>query len=60
MTKPRTLALGIGAAGVVCGSAALAVSGPAAWLLGWTALSCFVVAWTWSCLNERATKMLRP
>jgi len=44
MTKPMKLVVGIGFAGFVCGGLALAIPTPFAWLLAWTALSCFGVA----------------
>ena len=48
MTKPRVLALGIGVAGAMCAVGVATLSGAAVWLLAWTALSCFVVAWAYA------------
>jgi protein-tyrosine phosphatase len=48
VSKPRALALGIGIAGAACALGAATSSGVAAWLLAWTALSCFVVAWAYA------------
>lgn len=44
MAKPVKLAAGIGGAGLVCAGAGLVLSAPWSWLLGWTALSCFLAA----------------
>lgn len=46
MTKPAKLTAAIGASGIVCAVAAVAVGGLAGWggLLAWTALACFAVA----------------
>jgi hypothetical protein len=48
VTKPRILALGIAVAGAACTVGAATLAGAAAWLLAWTALSCFVVAWAYA------------
>lgn len=42
MTKPRKLAVGIGAAALVCSGLALRTSGPVAWFLTWAAVSCAI------------------
>lgn len=51
MTKPRRLALGVGAAGLACAAAALLLHGMGRWLAAWTALACLLVAaayhWNW-------------
>jgi protein-tyrosine phosphatase len=44
MTKPRLLALSIGASGVVCALLAWRLTGPARALLAWTALACALAA----------------
>jgi hypothetical protein len=44
MTKPRRLALGIGAAGLACAASAWVLAGPARWLAAWTALACLLVS----------------
>jgi len=44
MTKPRILALGIGAAGLACLAAGLAAGGPLGWLGAWIALACGIAA----------------
>jgi hypothetical protein len=44
MSKPVKLAVGIGGAGLLCAALGLRLAAPWSWLLGWTALSCFLSA----------------
>ena len=48
MTKPGILSFGIGGAGLVCAALAPLARTRQAWLLAWTALSCFLVAWAYA------------
>lgn len=48
MTKPGILSFSIGGAGLVCAALAPLARTRQAWLLAWTALSCFLVAWAYA------------
>ena len=47
MTKPRSLALGIGAAGLVSAALATLIGGAGAWLFGWIALACAIASFAY-------------